>query len=422
MITIQPRASIDASVTVPGSKSITHRAFVAASLARGRSLIKNSLDCEDTRYTLQGLRDLGVPISVGADGVGVSGTGGVFPPPGGGLKEIFLGNSGTSYRFLVSIAALARGEYVLTGNPRMHRRPIGDLVRALRDLGVGVSYDGEPLYPPVRIRARGIPGGRVIIPGDKSSQYVSSLLLAGPCMEHGLDVEVQGEMVSHPYLDLTLDVMAAFGISPIREGYRSFRIPGDQHYRACRLTIEGDASSASYFWAAAAVTGGTVKTRNIFARDTRQGDMGFLDILEKMGCRVEKGQDHVVVCGGPLSGIDADMSTMPDMVPTLAAVALFAQGRTVIRNVPHLRYKESDRLEAIATQWHQLGASLEELPDGLIIHGNLPLSGAILDPHDDHRIAMALAVIGLRVPHLQIKNGDCVNKSFPNFWELWKRL
>jgi 3-phosphoshikimate 1-carboxyvinyltransferase len=186
--------------------------------------------------------------------------------------------------------------------------------------------------------------------------------------------------------------------------------------------VEGDASSGSYFWAAAAVTGGTVRTDNIFAHTALQGDIGFLDILEKMGCTVERKSDHVMVHGNDLQGIDVDMAKMPDIVPTLAAVALFARGKTSIRNVPHLRYKESDRLEAVATEWQRLGARVEELPDGLIIHGGSPLRGGILDPRDDHRIAMALAVVGLRVPDLRIESGDCVNKSFPRFWDMWKTL
>lgn len=422
MVVIQPRGSIHASVKIPGSKSITHRALVAASLAPGESRIANYLDCEDTRYTMQGLREMGVSISVEEQEAVVTGTGGSFPPPPKERREIFLGNSGTSYRFLLSIAALVYGEFILTGTPRMHQRPIHDLVHALRGLGVEASYEGEEFYPPVLIRAKGIPGGKVTMPGNKSSQYISSLLLAGPCMERGIDIEVRGDMVSQPYLDLTLHAMEQFGVSPQRRGYRSFKISPDQTYRPRRFRVEGDASSGSYFWAAAAVTGGTVKTENIFAYTALQGDMGLLDILEKMGCSVVRKPDYVVVHAGDLQGIDVDMAKMPDMVPTLAAVALFARGKTHIRNVPHLRYKESDRLEAVATEWQKLGARVEELPDGLIIHGKRPLAGAIMDPRDDHRIAMALAVVGLRVPDLRIANGDCVNKSFPHFWDMWETL
>jgi len=229
-------------------------------------------------------------------------------------------------------------------------------------------------------------------------------------------------LVSKPYVDITLDVMKQFGVQVVRDGYSYFRIPSGQAYRPRKFTIQGDASSASYFWAAAAVTGGTVVTENIYPFTTRQGDIRFLDILERMGCIIEKESDRVVIHGGTLSGIEADMSTMPDMVPTLAAIALFARGETVIRNVPQLRHKESDRLYAIFHEWRRLGGRVEEMDDGLVIHGGEKLSGTLLDPHDDHRLAMSLAVVGLRVPEIIITNEKCVNKSFPGFWQIWDEL
>ncbi len=229
-------------------------------------------------------------------------------------------------------------------------------------------------------------------------------------------------MVSKPYVDLTLDVMEQFGVRVAREGYTYFRVKSGERYQSRRFTIEGDVSSASYFWAAAAVTGGTVTTENIRPFATRQGDVGFLRILEKMGCKVEKDTDRVVIHGGSLTGIDIDMGSMPDMVPTLAAIALFANGRTTIGNVSHLRYKESDRLASVALELGKLGGRIEELPDGLIIHGGSPLLGAVVDPNDDHRIAMSLAVVGAKVPGVKIRNEACVNKSFPQFWEMWDRF
>jgi 3-phosphoshikimate 1-carboxyvinyltransferase len=274
----------------------------------------------------------------------------------------------------------------------------------------------------VLVKANGIPGGKVQIAGDQSSQFVSSLLLSGPYAENDIEIEVVGELVSKPYVDITLDVMEQFEVQVERDGYSYFRIPSDQAYRACEFNIQGDASSASYFWAAAAVTRGNVTTENIDPYTTRQGDIGFLEILERMGCHIEKGSDRVLVHGGELSGIEADMSSMPDMVPSLAAIALFSDGKTSIRNVQHLRLKESDRLHAIALEWNRLGGRVEEIEDGLIIHGGEKLSGTVLDPHDDHRIAMSLAVVGLKVPGLRIKDENCVNKSFPQFWELWDRL
>jgi 3-phosphoshikimate 1-carboxyvinyltransferase len=216
--------------------------------------------------------------------------------------------------------------------------------------------------------------------------------------------------------------MEMFGVQVKHEGYSHFRVPPGQGYSPRQFNVEGDASSASYFWAAAAVTGGTMVTENIYPQKTRQGDIRLLHILEKMGCRVERKADCVLVHGGTLSGIEADMSAVPDMVPTLAAVALFADGKTIIRNVPHLRHKESDRLSAVASEWNRLGARVEELSDGLIIHGGSSLTGTLMDPHDDHRIAMSLAVIGLRVSGIKIQNEECVEKSFTRFWDIWDKL
>ncbi len=418
---IQTRSSIDATVSIPGSKSITHRALIAASLARGESVLEAFLACEDTLHTVNALRELSVEITINGEHTRVQGTGGDFPSSAG-RKEIFLGNSGTSYRLLLSTVALARGEYILTGTPRMHARPIGDLVGALNKLGVEASCTEKGGFPPVSVKAKGIRGGKVKIAGDKSSQYVSSLLLAGPYAEKDVEIEVTGRLVSRPYVDVTLEVMNMFGIPVNRDGYRYFKVSGGQRYGPCELKIDGDVSAASYFWAAAAVTGGTIRTENIHPHTTKQGDIDLLDIMEQMGCRIEKRAESVVVRGRALSGIEVDMGAMPDMVPTLAAIALFAKGRTTIRNVPHLRLKESNRLRAIATEWRRLGGRIKELADGLIIHGGSPLSGTVVDSHEDHRIAMSLAAVGLRIPGIRIRGESCVNKSFPRFWELWYGL
>jgi 3-phosphoshikimate 1-carboxyvinyltransferase len=418
---IQIRSPVNATVKMPGSKSITHRALIAAGLARGVSRLKNVLICEDSRYTVNGLRELGIQITLKGDDAQILGAGGRFSNFDR-TKEIFLGNSGTSFRLLLSTVALSRGEYILSGTPRMQKRPIGGLVSALSRMGVEASCPEKKGYPPVRIQSRGIAGGKVTIPGNQSSQFVSSLLLAGPYAKTAMEIEVNGQVVSRPYVDLTIEVMAHFGVSVIREDYHYYKIPLDQKYRSCRFSVEGDVSSASYFWAAAAVTGGTVTTQNIHPQTTHQGDIRFLDILEKMGCHVQCETTHVTVSGGPLCGIDVDMNTVPDMVPTLAAIALFAKGQTAIRNVPHLRHKESDRLKAVAMEWGRLGGNIHERPDGLIIQGDRKLHGTKVNTHDDHRLAMALAVVGLNVPGLIIENKGCVNKSFPRFWNLWKTL
>ena len=421
MQAIAPRSNINATVIIPGSKSITHRALIAAALAKGESRLEAFLKSEDTLLTLEALRRLGIPIEIQEHKIVVSGCGGEFHPTRT-QSEIFLGNSGTSYRLLLSIIALAQGPYLIKGTERMHARPIGDLVKALRQLGVKIKYLGSEGFPPILIQAQGIEGGRVQIAGHESSQYISSLLLAGPYAGTDLEIEVKDEMVSKPYLDITLGVMRDFGIQVVRADYQYFKIKSHGQYQARSYSIEGDASSASYFWAAAAVTEGQVVTKNIAATDSNQGDMAFLDILEKMGCKVKRDTRQVTVQGAPLKALDLDMSAMPDMVPTLAAVALFAKGKTVIRNVAHLRIKESDRINAVVQEWRKLGAQNEELPDGLLIQGAIPLHGAVVDPHNDHRLAMSLAVIGLRVPGMMIRDETCVTKSFPNFWELWEKL
>ena len=418
---IKPLSHLDAAVTVPGSKSITHRAIIAASLARGDSLIRNFLECEDTLYTINVLQELGVNILIQGETLKVSGTGGKLQPALT-RKEISLGNSGTSLRLLLSVLALAQGEFLITGAPRMLKRPIGFLVTALNQLGAEVCCVRHNDCPPVLITTNGIRGGIVHIPGDQSSQFISSLLLAGPYAENDTEIKVMGELVSAPYVDITIDVMDQFGIQVNRDGYSYFRIPSGQQYQPREFTIQGDVSSASYFWAAAAVAGGTVTSANLYPYTTGQGDIRFLKVLEKMGCSIEKRSNRVVVRGGMLSGIEVDMSSMPDMVPTLAAVALFSHGKTSIRNVHHLRLKESNRLHAIAVEWNRLGGRVEEIDDGLIIHGGAKLTGATVDPHDDHRLAMSLAVVGLKVPGIRIENEGCVNKSFPRFWELWDRL
>ena len=414
-------SKLRATVRIPGSKSITHRAIIAASLADGRSVLRDFLECEDTRYTIAALREIGTEIDIEGSNLKVEGRGGKFGP-GSIRKKIYLGNSGTSLRLFLSVVALGRGEFLITGTKRMQIRPVGPLVIALNRLGVDASCIEKDGFPPVLIRANGIRGGKILMEGDQSSQYLSSLLLSGPYADTDIEIEVRGKLVSKPYVDITINVMKQFGIRVERDHYDSFKISSGQEYRAGEVTIQGDASSASYFWAAAAVTGGQITTENIYPHATRQGDIGFLEILEKMGCSIEKGSDRVAVHGGNLSGIEVDMGDLPDMVPTLAAVALFARGKTIIRNVSHLRHKESDRLQALATEWSRIGGRIEELSDGLIIHGGAPLSGTVVYPHDDHRLAMSLAVVGLRVPDLEVRDQHCVNKSFPAFWALWNSM
>ena len=418
---IKTLTQFERTIQIPGSKSFTHRALIAAALAHGESVLEGCLVCEDTIITAEALRSLGTQIKLDGDRARVSGKGGVFTNKPG-IGPINMGNSGTSFRFMVSIATLAQGPIILTGSDRMKERPVGYLVDMLNQFGADVRYLGAAGYPPLEIRGPGIRGGKGILPGSQSSQFISSILLTGPYAKEGVEIEITERGVSRPYIDMTIEIMNQFGIHVERDDYVYFKIPTGQQYQPLDYGIEGDASTASYFWAAAAVTGGRVVTQNIHATETSQGDIGLLEIFEAMGCRVERGRSQVTLEGGGLTGVEVDLANMPDMVPTLAAVALFAEGKTIIRNVPHLRHKESDRLRSVATEWAKLGARVEELSDGLIIHGQSPLVGATLDPHNDHRLAMSSAVAGLKIPGIVIENEECVAKSCPGFWDLWDGL
>jgi 3-phosphoshikimate 1-carboxyvinyltransferase len=413
---IIPKDRVQAVLTLPGSKSYTHRALIAGALARGESILRNPLKAEDTEITAQALTRLGAGVQWQDKAVLVRGAGGRWQPV---PEPIHLGNSGTSMRFLTALVALGEGEYHLTGSPRLCERPLGELLEALTQLGVkAVSARGDGC-PPVLVRG-GVTGGRARLSGAVSSQYLSALLCIGPLTAKGVEIDITGELVSRPYVDLTLAVQTDFGISFYREGYRYFQIPGGQQYQPRDYPIEADASSASYFWAAAAVTGGRVTVANL-GRDSCQGDVGFLKVLERLGCRITASEEGLTVEGGPLTGIQVDMAAMPDLVPTLAVVAAFAQGETVITGVAHLRHKESDRLAAVATELTKMGIKAQETADGLIITGGQPQAAAI-DTYQDHRIAMSFAVAGLKTPGIIIKDPDCVAKSFPDFWQFFERL
>jgi 3-phosphoshikimate 1-carboxyvinyltransferase len=408
---ITPLEHIDATLTLPGSKSYTHRALIAAALAEGTSTLCNALKAEDTELTAQALAAMGAGIDWQDSTLRVRGTGG---QPVAIEEPIFMGNSGTSLRFLTAVATLGQGKYRLTGSPRLCERPMGELIAALKQLGGQVESVHGRGFPPVTVTG-GITGGRARLSGAVSSQFLSALLLIGPLTPLGVEIEITGELVSRPYVNLTLDVQAAFGISHFRHGYRYFQIPGGQQYQCREYDIDGDASSASYFWAAAALTGGRVAVANL-NMETSQGDVDFVTVLAQMGCRISSTQEGLAVEGAPLKGIRVDMSAMPDMVPTLAVVAAFAQGETIITGVSHLRYKESDRLAAVAAELAKMGVHVQETEDGLRILGGEP-HGAEIDTYGDHRIAMSFAVAGLKIPGIMIKDPDCVKKSFPGFWE-----
>lgn len=423
MIAITPVQTIDATVKVPGSKSLTQRALIAAALADGASTLLGPLASEDTRFTMEALQAMGV-VCDDSDPERwlVHGTGGQIREPQG---DIYLGNNGTATRFLTSVAALGCGRFHITGSERMAERPILPLMEALQGWHVEVVSDAQTGCPPLTIKAKGLAGGRTVLPEGKSSQYLSSLLLVAPYAQSPAELEVRGEIFSKPYVEMTLAVMADFGIRvEAAPSLNFFRIQQGR-YQARTYAIEGDASGASYFWAAAAVTGGRVTVANV-PIPSLQGDANLLPYLARMGCRIDRSGDGITVTGAErLEGIEVDMGDMPDVAPTLAVVAAFAEGTTVINNIAHLRIKECDRLAAVVSELRKLGADVEEEPARMIIHGKnggSNLHGATISTYNDHRMAMCFAVAGLRIPGVVITGEECVVKSFPDFWERFRLL
>jgi 3-phosphoshikimate 1-carboxyvinyltransferase len=413
-LTIQPCGPVYGSIRPPGSKSITNRALVCAALADGRSRLRGALDSEDTRVMLDSLQRLGVHVGLDADRseIAVDGCGGHIPAAG---AELFLANSGTSIRFLTAMVTLGRGTFRLDGIARMQQRPIADLLDALNQLGADVRAERGNGCPPVIVQADGLLGGSATVRGDISSQFLSGLLLAAPHAQQGVELMVDGQLVSQPYVRMTLAVMAAFGAAADGSDLSRFRIPPGHHYAARDYAIEPDASAASYFWAAAAITGGQVTVEGLH-RDALQGDVAFCDCLARMGCRVEEVDAGTRVTGGALRGIDADMNAISDTVQTLAAVALYADGPTTITGVGHIRHKETDRIGDLARELRKLGGEIDELPDGLRITPRAT-RGAQIETYNDHRMAMSLALVGLRTPGVTIVNPHCTEKTYPRFFE-----
>ena len=417
MIEITPTTHLKDEVTVPGSKSYTHRMLIAAALSDGRCELTGTLESEDTRLTRQGLVQMGVNIEEKSDSIIVHGTNGHLVH---GSGPIYLGNSGTSMRLLTGVAALGKGNCRLTGTERMHHRPIADLLDALQLLGVDARSENDDGCPPVIIKGGTIVNNHTQIKCNISSQYLSSLLLTAPKTAKGMTIEVVSELVSKPYVDMTLDIMARMGIDVTHDNCKTFNIPGNQIYQSGAYQVEPDCSQAGYFWAMAAVTQNRIKVKGI-TQNTRQGDVRFADVLKQMGCAVDYASDGIAVTGKPLAGITVDMSDMPDIVPTLAVVAAFAEGTTVIRNVAHLKAKESDRLSATGAELNRIGIEARVEEDGLVIKGGVPHGGQI-KTYDDHRIAMCFSIAGLRVPGIVIEDEQCVGKSFPTYWKVLEDL
>ncbi|HTO70117.1 MAG TPA: 3-phosphoshikimate 1-carboxyvinyltransferase [Myxococcota bacterium] len=408
-------AAPDATVHVPGSKSLTNRAFVCAALAEGPSRLIGWLESDDTAAMTDGLARLGVRVERAGADVVVHGTGGNFAIP---LHPIDCRASGTTMRFLTACAALVQGRVVLDGVPRMRERPIQDLADALAALGVQVRTVAG--CPPVTVQGGRLTGGRVAVEASKSSQFLSALLMVAPLAQGEVEITAS-QITSRPYVDLTLETMSSFGISVDARG-ETFRIPGGQSYRARAYLVEPDASAATYFFAAAAVTGGRVRVEGISAASL-QPDVRFVEVLERMGCTVERGPRWIAVRGPRyLHGVDVDLNALPDSALTLAVVALFARGRTAIRNVPNLRLKETDRMAALETELRKLGARVQTSANDLVIEPPAQLTPASIATYDDHRMAMSFAVAGLAVDGITIQNPECVAKTFPGFFDELRRL
>lgn len=417
VIVLCPGGGVDASIRPPGSKSITNRALVCAALGHGHSRLQHVLDSEDTQVMIAAWKRLGVAIEHdrATATVEVEGCDGVLPTD---AAELFVANSGTTIRFLTAALAACHGQFSLDGVARMRQRPIGDLLSALNQLGAQVtSLNHEHAQcPPVQVIAKGLEGGSAAVAGNLSSQFLSALMMAAPLARHDVTLSVTGELVSVPYVRMTAEVMRAFDVDVELELPHRIHVPAPQRYRGTTFRIEPDASAASYFWAAAAITGGRARVEGLH-RHSLQGDVGFCHCLEAMGCTVHWYPDAVEVIGPARRGIDVDMADISDTVQTLAAVSLFVDGPTTVRGVAHNRVKETDRIADLATELRKLGAEVEEFEDGLRIIPPEQVSPAEIETYNDHRMAMSLALVGLRVPGVAIRDPDCTAKTYPHYWE-----
>ncbi|MDZ7676351.1 MAG: 3-phosphoshikimate 1-carboxyvinyltransferase [Acidimicrobiales bacterium] len=411
---IEPAGAVDATVALPGSKSITNRALICAALSTRPSVIRNALDADDTRAMVEALRTMGVAVDHD-DGVLQISAGGPTPT----VVSVDARQSGTTSRFLLPVLALDGIRRRLTGDAQLQSRPMAAAFDALVHLGARIDEEGVPGYLPVVVQGP-LRGGAVELPGDVSSQFLSGLLLASPAMNDGLVVSLSTQLVSRPYVDMTVAVMRAFGAEVTTDGGASWHVAA-RSYAGGDFTVEPDASTASYVFAAAVLTGGVVTVPGLH-RGALQGDVGFVELLARMGARVRWDDDAVTVAAGDrLQGIDVDMSAMSDTVPTLAVVAACAEGVTTIRNVGFIRHKESDRIGATVAELRRCGVDAEETDDGLVVRPG-PIKPAVVQTYDDHRMAMAFAVLGLTTAGLRIADPDCVAKTFPGYWDLLDRL
>lgn len=421
---LAPIAQVGGTVKLPGSKSISNRTLLLAALAEGNSEVRGLLDSDDTQRMLEALAQLGIQLDGSAEtgNFRVQGCDGKFPQK---QADLFLGNAGTAFRPLTAALALSSGHYKLSGVPRMHERPIGDLVDALRQIGADISYLGQEGYPPLQISPAAIrAGGEISIRGNVSSQFLTALLMAVPLTQADTRINVVGELISKPYIEITLNLMRQFGVEVSRDGWQSFQIAGGQHYRSPGVVhVEGDASSASYFLAAGAIGKGPVRVEGV-GKNSIQGDVRFVETLQQMGAHITMGDSWIEVSGtGKLNALDVDLNHIPDAAMTIAVAALFADGTTTIRNVASWRVKETDRLSAMATELRKVGATVEEGADYLrITPPQQLLADAVIDTYDDHRIAMCFSLVALGGVAIRINDPKCVGKTFPDYFQVLQQI
>lgn len=420
-LTLQPIAHIEGTINLPGSKSVSNRALLLAALAKGKTRLTNLLDSDDIRHMLNALKALGVQYQLSNNNTvcDIEGLGGQFKT--NSPLELFLGNAGTAMRPLAAALSLGSHDIVLTGEPRMKERPIGHLVDALRQGGASIDYLEQTDYPPIRLRG-GFKGGNVAVDGSVSSQFLTALLMTAPLAEQDTTITIKGELVSKPYIDITLALINTFGGKIENQNYQQFVVKGGQQYQSPeKYLVEGDASSASYFLAAAAIKGGTVRVTGI-GKNSLQGDIHFASVLEKMGAKIRWGDDYIECERGSLKGIDMDMNTIPDAAMTIATTALFAKGDTVIRNIYNWRVKETDRLAAMATELQKVGAIVEEGHDYLKVTPPQQLITANIKTYNDHRIAMCFSLVALSDTPITILDPGCTAKTFPDYFDKLETL
>jgi len=418
---LNPIKKVDGEINLPGSKSLSNRALLLAALAKGTTTLTNLLDSDDIRHMLNALKKLGVNYQLSADKKQcvVEGVGRAFNTTELGELELFLGNAGTAMRPLCAALCLGQGEYTLTGEPRMFERPIGSLVDSLKQAGADVTYLKNENYPPLKIKGTGLKGGTISIDGSVSSQFLTAFLMSAPMASEDTTIKIVGELVSKPYIKITLQIMQDFGVEVdnVAGEYQTFVIKGGQTYQAPgSYLVEGDASSASYFLAAAAIGGGTIKVTGI-GKKSVQGDIQFADALEAMGANIEWGDDYIKASKGELKAIDMDMNHIPDAAMTIAVAALFAEGTTKITNVYNWRVKETDRLYAMATELRKVGAEVVEGHDFIEVTGPAQIKHAEIDTYDDHRIAMCFSLVALSGTPVTINDPKCTSKTFPDYFE-----